>query len=85
MLLLLMKLFPYGGKIKVLLKEIRRYFMVFYYIRHGFPTYHPDCLTPLGHRQAESVCRRLSQSNVFHCFGIPEGVRVGTSSGEDCS
>lgn len=34
--------------------------MIFYYIRHGDPIYDPDSLTPLGHRQAEAVARRLS-------------------------
>ena len=34
--------------------------MLFFYIRHGDPTYNPDALTPLGHRQAEAVAKRLS-------------------------
>ena len=34
--------------------------MLFYYIRHGDPIYHPDSLTPLGLRQAEAVGRRLA-------------------------
>ncbi len=34
--------------------------MLFFYIRHGDPTYNPDELTPLGHRQAEAVAKRLS-------------------------
>ena len=34
--------------------------MLLFYIRHGTPTYNPDALTPLGHRQAEAVARRLS-------------------------
>ncbi len=34
--------------------------MLFFYIRHGDPTYSPDALTPLGHRQAEAVGRRLA-------------------------
>ena len=29
--------------------------MILYYVRHGDPTYNPDELTPLGHRQAEAV------------------------------
>ena len=33
--------------------------MLLYYIRHGDPTYDPDELTPLGHRQAEAIARRL--------------------------
>ncbi|MBQ1846977.1 MAG: histidine phosphatase family protein [Clostridia bacterium] len=34
--------------------------MLFYYIRHGDPVYDPDSLTPLGHRQAEALAKRLS-------------------------
>ena len=34
--------------------------MIFYFIRHGDPIYDPDSLTPLGHRQAEAVGKRLS-------------------------
>ena len=34
--------------------------MIFYYIRHGDPVYHPDSLTPLGSRQAEAVSKRLA-------------------------
>ncbi len=34
--------------------------MLFFYVRHGDPIYNPDELTPLGHRQAEAVAKRLS-------------------------
>ena len=34
--------------------------MLLFYIRHGDPIYHPDNLTPLGLRQAESVAKRLA-------------------------
>ncbi len=34
--------------------------MIFYYIRHGDPTYKPNELTPLGRRQAETVAKRLA-------------------------
>ncbi len=40
--------------------------MILFYVRHGDPTYKPDELTPLGHRQAESVAKRLA------LFGIDE-------------
>ena len=33
--------------------------MIFYYVRHGDPTYDPDSLTGLGKRQAEAVAKRL--------------------------
>lgn len=40
--------------------------MLLFYIRHGDPIYNPDKLTPLGHRQAESLAKRLA------LFGIDE-------------
>ena len=45
--------------------------MLFFYIRHGDPTYHPDALTPLGRRQADAVAKRLA------LFGLD---RIYTSS-----
>lgn len=35
--------------------------MLLYYVRHGDPIYDPDSLTPLGHRQAEAVAKRLAR------------------------
>ena len=40
--------------------------MILFYIRHGDPIYKPDQLTPLGHRQAEAVAKRLA------LFGVDE-------------
>ncbi len=40
--------------------------MLFFYVRHGDPIYNPDSLTPLGHRQAEAVAKRLAS------FGLDE-------------
>lgn len=34
--------------------------MIFFYLRHGDPTYNPDELTSLGKRQAEALAKRLS-------------------------
>lgn len=34
--------------------------MFFYYVRHGDPIYDPDSLTPIGHKQAEALAKRLS-------------------------
>lgn len=31
--------------------------MKLYFIRHGMPIYDPDCLTPLGHAQAEALSK----------------------------
>lgn len=42
--------------------------MLLFYVRHGDPTYDPDCLTPLGHRQAEAVGRRLAAFGIDKVF-----------------
>ncbi len=42
--------------------------MLLFYVRHGDPTYDPDCLTPLGRRQAEAVGRRLATFGVDKVF-----------------
>ena len=42
--------------------------MILYYIRHGDPIYDPDSLTPLGHRQAEAVAKRLSVYGIDRIF-----------------
>ena len=42
--------------------------MIFFYIRHGTPTYTPDALTPLGRRQAEAVGKRLAMYGVDKIF-----------------
>lgn len=42
--------------------------MILYYIRHGDPIYHPDQLTPLGHRQAEAVAKRVTLHGVDEVF-----------------
>ena len=34
--------------------------MFLYYIRHGDPIYDPDCLTELGHKQAQALSKRLA-------------------------
>ena len=38
--------------------------MLLFYVRHGDPIYNPDQLTPLGHRQAEAIGRRLARYGV---------------------
>ena len=42
--------------------------MLFFYIRHGDPIYTPDSLTPLGHRQAEAVAKRLAIHGIDRIF-----------------
>ena len=45
--------------------------MIFYYVRHGDPIYDPDCLTPLGERQAEAVGKRLSVYGLDKIYSSP--------------
>ena len=40
-------------------------------VRHGDPDYEKDCLTGLGHRQAEVVARRLLSENIDEIFSSP--------------
>ena len=42
--------------------------MLLYYVRHGDPIYNPDSLTPLGHRQAEAVAKRLTQHGIDEIY-----------------
>ena len=42
--------------------------MLFFYVRHGDPTYTPDALTPIGERQAEAVGRRLARFGLDKIF-----------------
>lgn len=42
--------------------------MILYYIRHGDPIYDPDSLTPLGHRQAEAIAKRLALYGVDEVY-----------------
>jgi len=42
--------------------------MLLFYVRHGDPTYDPDCLTALGRRQAEAIGRRLATFGVDRIF-----------------
>lgn len=42
--------------------------MLLYFVRHGDPIYNPDQLTPLGHRQAEAIAKRLSVHGVDRIF-----------------
>lgn len=42
--------------------------MLLYYVRHGDPIYSPDSLTPLGHRQAEAVAKRLALHGVDEIY-----------------
>ncbi len=42
--------------------------MLFFYIRHGDPTYNPDCLTPRGELQAKALAKRLGMYGIDKIF-----------------
>jgi probable phosphoglycerate mutase len=42
--------------------------MLLFYVRHGEPIYEPDSLTPLGHRQAEAIGKRLALYGVDEVY-----------------
>jgi len=45
--------------------------MILYFVRHGDPVYDPDSLTPLGHRQAEAIGRRLARYGLDEIYTSP--------------
>ena len=42
--------------------------MIFFYVRHGDPVYHPDSLTPKGEREAEAIGKRLAMYGVDEIY-----------------
>lgn len=42
-------------------------------VRHGDPDYEKDCLTELGHRQAEIAAERLMEENIEWIYSSPQG------------
>ncbi|MBQ8310387.1 MAG: histidine phosphatase family protein [Clostridia bacterium] len=47
--------------------------MKIYFVRHGHPDYSRDCLTALGHRQAESAAKRLQPCGIERVFSSTMG------------
>lgn len=43
------------------------------FVRHGHPDYEKDCLTELGHRQAEQAALRLKDEGISEIFSSPFG------------
>lgn len=43
------------------------------FVRHGHPDYVNDCLTPLGHKQAEQAALRLKDEGIEQIFSSPMG------------
>ncbi len=53
--------------------------MLLYYVRHGRPTYNPDELKPVGHRQAEAVARRLALYGVDRVYASSSNRAIETA------
>ena len=49
------------------------------FIRHGHPDYQKDCLTELGHRQAEAAAERLAEEPIDRIFSSTMGRAVETA------
>lgn len=60
--------------------------MLLFYVRHGRPTYVPDALTPIGHRQAESVAKRLALYGIDKVFASSSqrAIETATPTAEYC-
>ena len=43
------------------------------FVRHGHPDYVNDCLTELGHKQAEQAALRLKDEGIEHIYSSPFG------------
>ncbi|MBQ4070800.1 MAG: histidine phosphatase family protein [Clostridia bacterium] len=54
--------------------------MRFFYVRHGDPIYEPDSLTPLGHRQAEAVGRRLARYGIDEIYASTSNRAILTAT-----
>ena len=48
-------------------------------IRHGEPNYEKDCLTELGHRQAEAAAQRLLEEGIEEIYSSPHGRALQTA------
>lgn len=53
--------------------------MKIYFVRHGHPDYENDCLTELGHKQAEATADRLKDSGIEHIFSSSMGRALQTA------
>lgn len=49
------------------------------FVRHGHPDYEKDCLTELGHLQAEAVAKRLSDEKIHQFFSSACGRAAETA------
>ncbi len=53
--------------------------MLLFFLRHGDPTYNPDELTPLGHRQAEALAKRLALYGVDEIYASSSNRAIQTA------
>ncbi len=74
-------LFFFGGLggIIVLSFYVRGMVMRIIFVRHGEPNYEKDCLTELGHRQAELAAERLKGENITEIWSSPQGRAAETA------
>lgn len=49
------------------------------FVRHGHPDYKNDCLTELGHKQAEAAAERLKDWGIEHIFSSSNGRALQTA------
>ncbi len=50
------------------------------FVRHGHPDYKLDCLTELGHLQAEAVAKKLESRNIQRVFASTRGRALETAA-----
>lgn len=53
--------------------------MRLYFIRHGEPIYDPDSLTPLGHKQAEALSKRLANIGLDRIYASTSNRAIQTA------
>lgn len=54
--------------------------MLIFYVRHGEPIYHPNQLTPLGEKQAESVAGRLVRCGIDEIYASTSNRAMQTAA-----
>ena len=53
--------------------------MNIYFVRHGHPDYKNDCLTELGHKQAQAAAERLADSKIKEVYSSTKGRAMQTA------
>ena len=53
--------------------------MKIYFVRHGHPDYKHDCLTEIGHKQAEAAAERLKNSKIQEIYASTKGRAMQTA------